>query len=168
MPLKLKFNVKDKKINQEKKHSQTKWGLGTSLFLKGELTGEDDFVIEGEFQGKIDLKNNNLTVERGGKVKADIQIKNITVSGEVKGNIHASEKVFIAKEGYVKGDITAPRISIADGAQFKGTVKMESDVEEEPLFPAESVSLPEQKVEQSEQKDEKEEKPPPPPDEPLK
>jgi len=125
----LKFDMKAKKGKQENKSTQKYSSLGASLFLKGELKGEEDLVIEGKFQGKIDLRDHNLIVEQGGKIKADIQVKNVTINGEVSGNIYASGKVFISKEGQMKGDILAPRISIADGAQFKGSVKMEKDIE---------------------------------------
>ena len=101
--------------------------IGETLILKGELQGNEDVVIEGKFRGKIDLPNHTLKVEKGGKVEADINVKSIHVTGEVVGNIHASEKVYIADEGHITGDIIAPRISIADGAQFKGNVKMDED-----------------------------------------
>lgn len=103
--------------------------FGSSLIFKGDLSGDEDLVIEGQFEGKIDLENQNLVIEPGSKVKAEIRVKNITINGEVAGNVHASGKVFISQEGQMKGDINAPRVSIMDGAQFKGSVKMEKDVE---------------------------------------
>ncbi len=102
--------------------------FGTSLFLKGELSGEEDLVIQGRFQGKINLENNNILVGEEGNIKADIRANNITVKGIVKGNIHATGKVFITKEGQMEGDIEAPVISIMDGARFKGSVKMDTEV----------------------------------------
>ena len=98
--------------------------LGNSLFFNGEIHGEEDISIVGEFKGKIDLPNHSLTVEQGAKVKAEIHVRNINVIGEVDGNIFASEKVYVAKEGHIKGDISAPRISITEGAKFKGMVTM--------------------------------------------
>jgi len=125
--------MKDKRNNQESQDPEKISRVGASLSLNGELHGQEDIVIEGQFQGKIDLKNHNLKVEQGGKVKANIQVKNITISGEVDGNIYASGKVYISKEGQLRGDIFAPRISIADGAQFKGSVKMKEGIEKMPL-----------------------------------
>jgi len=125
----MKFEKKNKMTDQRNKLPQKQSSFGNSLFMKGELKGEEDVVIEGQFQGKIDLRNHNLIVELGGKAKADIQVKNITINGEVTGNVYASGKVFIAKEGQMKGDIIAPRISIVDGAQFKGSVKMDEEVD---------------------------------------
>jgi len=133
----LKFGMKDKKNNQESKYPEKLSRIGASLSLQGELNGEEDLLVEGQFEGKIDIKNHNLKVERGGEVKANVKVKNITINGEVNGNIYASGKVYISKEGQLKGDIFAPRISIADGAQFKGSVKMKEGIEK--------MSLPEEK-----------------------
>ena len=99
--------------------------LGPSLFLNGELSGNEDMIIEGRFQGKINLRNSNLLIGPEGKVEADIQVKNITIRGNVKGNIFASGKVFISEEARMNGNINASVISVMDGAQFKGSVKME-------------------------------------------
>lgn len=142
--------MKDKRNNQESKDPEKISRVGASLSFNGELNGQEDIVIEGQFQGKIDLKNHNLKVEQGGKVKANIQVKNITIIGEVDGNIYASGKVFISKEGQLRGDILAPRISIADGAQFKGSVKMKEGIEKMPLPEEKPKPLYEQKEEQAE------------------
>jgi len=144
----MKFDRKNRKSGQENKFYPNQSFIGTSIFLKGELTGEEDLVIEGKFQGKIDLRNHNLIVEQGGKAKADIHVKNITINGEVNGNIHASGKVLISKEGQMKGDIIAPRISIDDGAQFKGSVKMNREEDKPSLPKAKPPSLPAEKKKQ--------------------
>lgn len=106
------------KINRDISH------LGPSLTLKGDISGQEDFVFHGVFQGKINLENNNVTVAPGGKLNAEIRVKNITIRGSVQGNIHATGKVFIEKDGKMTGDISAARISIMEGAQFKGSIKM--------------------------------------------
>lgn len=98
--------------------------IGSSLHLKGELSGEEDLFIEGKFKGKIELLNSNLLIGHSAKVEADIQVKNITIEGSVQGNVYALEKVFISEEGQMMGDIIASRISIMDGARFKGSIKM--------------------------------------------
>jgi len=144
--------MKDKKGEQENKYQQKLSRIGASLSFKGDLNGEEDLVIEGQFHGKIDLRNHNLKVEQGGVVKANVQAKNITIEGEVNGNIFASGKVLITKEGQMKGDIFAPRISIADGAQFKGSVKMKEGIEkitiptEKPKLLSEQEKNPEERL----------------------
>lgn len=114
-------------MNNEKETSEQNLSrIGQSLSLKGELSGNEDLVVNGRLHGEIDLGNHNLTVEREGKIEANIRAKNITIHGEIKGNIFASGKVLIIKDAQMVGDISASRISIMDGAQFKGSVKMEN------------------------------------------
>jgi cytoskeletal protein CcmA (bactofilin family) len=98
--------------------------LGPTLAFQGELTGQEDFVVQGKFQGKLNLPGNNLLIAEQGKIEAEIHISNVTIRGEVTGNIHASGRVVIEKTGRMRGDLDASRISIEDGAQFKGTVKI--------------------------------------------
>jgi cytoskeletal protein CcmA (bactofilin family) len=99
--------------------------IGQSIYIKGELTGNEDLTIEGKVEGKIELKDHHLTIGQGGNIKADLNAKTITIIGEVLGNVNAEEKVEIKETGKLRGDITATRIAIADGAFFKGSVDME-------------------------------------------
>jgi cytoskeletal protein CcmA (bactofilin family) len=98
--------------------------IGGSIVIDGEISGDEDLVIQGTVKGTIHLKE-NLFVENGGVVEADIQTQTVTISGQVTGNIHASDKVEIRADGKMVGDIKAPRILIADGATFKGNVDMD-------------------------------------------
>jgi cytoskeletal protein CcmA (bactofilin family) len=98
--------------------------LGLTFRIQGELVGKEDLVVQGQFQGKINLPENDLLIAEPGKVEAEIQVRNITVRGEVIGNIHASGRIIIEKTGRMKGDLSASLISIEDGAQFKGSVKI--------------------------------------------
>ena len=127
---KLKPEGKNKKNSPDEVIPRSIARLGPSLFLKGELSGDEDVVIEGQYKGKIDLENHNILVGSRTKVKGDIRVKNITINGTVEGNIDASGKIFIAQEGQMKGDLKAPKISIMEGAKFKGSVKIEKDQEE--------------------------------------
>jgi cytoskeletal protein CcmA (bactofilin family) len=102
--------------------------LSSNTVFKGELSGPEDVIIEGKYQGKIHLENSDLTIESAAWVKAEIWVQNIIVRGTVEGNIHATGKVFIEKEAQMIGDIAASRISIMEGAQFKGSVKMLSTI----------------------------------------
>ncbi len=98
--------------------------IGSSIVIDGEISGDEDLVIQGTVKGRIVLKE-NLYVEQSGVVEADIETNNVEISGQVTGNIVASEKVEIAAGGRTVGDIKAPRILIADGAIFKGNVDMD-------------------------------------------
>src|SRR5207249_6378894 len=83
--------------------------IGQTIFIKGELTGTEDLTIEGRVEGKIELKDHNLTIGPNGKIKADVYGKSIVITGELLGNAFASEKVEITNAGILKGDITSPR-----------------------------------------------------------
>lgn len=123
----LKRQENEKKDVEKKDETLQKVSrLGPSFSLKGEISGDEDLVIDGFFQGNIDLGHHNLLLERTGRIEADVHARNVTILGKMKGNIHASGKVFISKEAQMTGDISAFRISIMDGAQFKGSVKMSS------------------------------------------
>ncbi len=98
--------------------------LDPTTSFNGELKGEEDILVDGQFKGKINLEGHNLIVGRQGQVDADVFVKDITVKGRIKGNISASGKITIEKDGQVIGNISASRVSIMDGAQFKGSVKM--------------------------------------------
>jgi cytoskeletal protein CcmA (bactofilin family) len=98
--------------------------IGSSIVIDGEISGDEDLVIQGTVKGKITLKE-SLFVENSGVVEADIQTRNVEISGSVTGNIRASDKVEIKADGRMVGDIKSPRILIADGATFKGNVDMD-------------------------------------------
>ncbi|MFQ6070430.1 MAG: polymer-forming cytoskeletal protein [Candidatus Aminicenantales bacterium] len=136
----IKLRSRENKDEKEDLNLDAKSHIGDSLHLEGELSGEEDVIIDGQFKGKINLPNNNLIVNKSGKIEADVKVRNISILGEVKGNIFASEKAFIAREGRVEGDIHAPRISITDGAQFKGSVKMNEDHNQQ--LPLEEIKTP--------------------------
>jgi cytoskeletal protein CcmA (bactofilin family) len=99
--------------------------IGPSIFIKGDLTGDEDLVIEGRVEGKVDLKQNNVTVGRNGKVKADVFGRVVTIEGEVDGNVFAQEQAMLRQSGAIRGNITAPRVVLEDGSRFKGTIDME-------------------------------------------
>jgi len=100
--------------------------IGKSIVIKGELTGSEDLTIEGQVEGTIQLRDHVLTIGPNGKIKAQIFAKSVIVLGEVNGNVTASEKVDIRDKGSVDGDIAAPRVAIADGAHFRGSIDMQS------------------------------------------
>lgn len=99
--------------------------IGKSVVIKGELNGSEDLTIEGHVEGKIELKDHVLTIGPNGKIKAAVFAKSVIVLGEVNGNVNASEKVDIRDGGSVDGDIVSPRVAIAEGAHFRGSVDMQ-------------------------------------------
>jgi cytoskeletal protein CcmA (bactofilin family) len=99
--------------------------IGKSVVIKGELSGSEDLTIEGHVEGRIDLRDNVLTIGPNGKIKAEVFAKAVVVLGEVTGNVTASEKVDIRDNGSVDGDIASPRVAIAEGAHFRGSVDMQ-------------------------------------------
>ena len=99
--------------------------IGKSVVIKGELNGSEDLTIEGHVEGKIELKDHALTIGPNGKIKAAVFAKSVIVLGEVNGNVTATEKVDIRDGGSVDGDIVSPRVAIAEGAHFRGSVDMQ-------------------------------------------
>jgi cytoskeletal protein CcmA (bactofilin family) len=99
--------------------------IGKSVVIKGELSGSEDLTIEGNVEGKIELRDNTLTIGPNGKIRAEVFAKQVIVLGEVTGNVTASEKVDIRDNGSVDGDVTSPRVAIAEGAHFRGAIDMQ-------------------------------------------
>ena len=99
--------------------------IGQSVTIKGELTGNEDLTIEGKVDGKIVVKDHNLTIGANGRITAEVHAKTVVVVGTVTGNVTADDKVEIAPSGTLHGDIRAPRVSIQDGAKFKGSIDMD-------------------------------------------
>jgi cytoskeletal protein CcmA (bactofilin family) len=96
--------------------------IGKSLVIKGEVTGSESLYIDGRVEGSINLSGNRVTVGRNGVVAANINAREIVVLGKVRGNLTASDRVDIRSDGSLTGDVVAARISIEDGAFFKGGI----------------------------------------------
>jgi cytoskeletal protein CcmA (bactofilin family) len=103
-------------------NTQEQATLGKSLVIKGEVTGSESLYIDGRVEGSINLPGNRVTVGRNGVVSANISAREIVVLGKVRGNMTASDRVDIRGEGSLTGDVVAQRISIEDGAYFKGGI----------------------------------------------
>jgi cytoskeletal protein CcmA (bactofilin family) len=98
--------------------------IGKSLQIKGELSGNEDLTIDGAVEGKIVLNGHNLAIGQSGRVVAEVGAKTVVVGGDLKGNVTAEDKVEVSATGSMKGDIRAPRVVLADGARFKGSIDM--------------------------------------------
>jgi len=99
--------------------------IGRSIRIDGDLQGEEDLRIEGTVTGTVQLKNNALTIGSGGSITANVYAKSVTVEGCMDGDLFASERISIQKNAQVQGNITAPRVSLEDGAKFKGSIEMD-------------------------------------------
>ena len=99
--------------------------IGKSVVIKGELNGSEDLTIEGQVEGKIELRQNVLTIGPNGRIKAQVFAKAVIILGEVTGNVTATEKVDIRDNGSVDCDIASPRVAIAEGAHFRGSIDMQ-------------------------------------------
>jgi len=111
--------------------------IGKSVVIKGELNGSEDLTIEGHVEGTIQLRDHVLTIGPNGKIKAQVFAKSVIVLGEVTGNVTASDKVDIRDNGSVDGDIISPRVAIAEGAHFRGSVDMQrKGAQSQPAKPA--------------------------------
>ena len=99
--------------------------IGPSILIKGELSGEEDLLIQGRVEGTINLRQNHLTIGQEGKVNANIHAHTVIIEGTHKGDIFGEEKVIIKKTGNVNGNLSSPRISLEDGAKFKGSMDMD-------------------------------------------
>jgi cytoskeletal protein CcmA (bactofilin family) len=110
--------------------------IGKSVVIKGELNGSEDLTIEGQVEGKIELRQSILTIGPNGRIKAQVFAKSVIILGEVTGNVTASEKVDIRDNGSVDGDITSPRVAIAEGAHFRGSIDMQKGTAKSDAKPA--------------------------------
>jgi cytoskeletal protein CcmA (bactofilin family) len=109
---------------------ETGW-LGSSLHVKGDITGSEDLLIDGSVEGLIQLDERKLIVGASAKVMADINARDVVVYGYVKGNVRARGRIEIKKDGSVIGNLTTAQIMIEDGADFKGSIEIDRGVERE-------------------------------------
>jgi cytoskeletal protein CcmA (bactofilin family) len=99
--------------------------LGSTIVVKGEITSDEDLQIDGRVEGPVSLRGNRLTVGRSGQLNSEVTAREVIVYGNVSGNLRARDRVEIKKDGRVIGDIATARISIEDGAYFKGHIEIE-------------------------------------------
>ncbi|MDE0459173.1 MAG: polymer-forming cytoskeletal protein [Chromatiales bacterium] len=100
--------------------------VGPSILVQGDMTGDEDLVIQGRVEGSISLKKNLVTVGKDGRVNATVNAQTIRVEGTVEGELRGKEQVVVTRTGSVSGNIVAPRVTLEDGCRFKGAIDMES------------------------------------------
>lgn len=113
--------------------------IGKAVIIKGELSGSEDLYLDGEVEGTIELHQNCLTVGPNGRIRAHINAREVVIHGKVDGNIHATDRVELRRTAVHVGDIATQRISIEDGAFYKGTVDVQRDVKAQ-VKPSPAVS----------------------------
>jgi cytoskeletal protein CcmA (bactofilin family) len=101
--------------------------IGKSVVIKGELSGSEDLYVDGNVEGKIELRNHSLTIGPNGNVKADISAKSVVIQGKLEGNVNATERVDLRKSAVVTGDLSTQRIAIEEGAFLKGKVEVQRE-----------------------------------------
>lgn len=107
--------------------------IGRSIQINGDLRGGEDLRIEGDVSGTVELKNSALTIGKEGRVKADVYARSIAVDGEIRGDLYAVERVSVHVNARVQGNIIAPKVSIEEGAHFKGSIEMDPAAVEKAL-----------------------------------
>ncbi|MCH8320372.1 MAG: polymer-forming cytoskeletal protein, partial [Acidobacteria bacterium] len=100
--------------------------IGPGVKVKGEISGKEDLTVHGQVEGIIDFKKGQVIVSKTGNVNADVYGKIITIEGTVKGSLFGEEMIVLQPSGVVRGNMTAPRVKVEDGAKFKGNVDTES------------------------------------------
>ena len=99
--------------------------IGETIHIEGQISGTENLIINGSVSGTVDLSGHDLTVGSSGKIEADLTGKTVKVDGNVNGDIKGTEVVVVSKSGEVRGNITAPRVTLEDGAKFKGSIDMD-------------------------------------------
>ncbi len=116
--------------------------IGASIRITGDLTGKEDLVIQGQLEGEVRLKANNVTVGKEGRIRADIYGRTVHVEGEVKGHLFGEQEVVIRASGKVQGDIVSPRVVLENGSNFKGSIDMEPNASKAAEAPPEQMRSP--------------------------
>src|SRR5947207_12697109 len=122
-------------------NAQEQATIGQSLVIKGKVTGSESLYIDGKVEGSIQLPGNRVTIGRNGQVSANINAREVVVLGKVRGNLNASDRVDIRNEGSLTGDVVAQRISIEDGAFFKGGIDIRKPGQQQKNDSKEPVSI---------------------------
>ena len=101
--------------------------IGQSILVKGDVSGNEDLLVDGRIEGTVSLMKSRLTVGANGNVRATVNAKALNIEGHVEGDVNAGENLVLASSGKMQGNIKAPRITLQDGCKFKGTIEMEMD-----------------------------------------
>ena len=100
--------------------------IGPSIKIKGDVSGDEDLLIQGQVEGKVKLAKHNVTIGSDGHVKADVHGRTVVVEGQVEGDLRAKEQIILRHTARVEGSIAAPRVTLEDGAVFRGGIEMDA------------------------------------------
>lgn len=114
-----------KSVPETSKASRELATIGPSISMRGDLSGDEDLMVQGRVEGTITLRQNTLTVGREGRVKANVHAKLVRIEGNVEGDLRGDEQVIVSRSGNVQGNIVAPRVTLEDGCKFRGTIDMD-------------------------------------------
>lgn len=121
------MSPEEKKMSPEASLARNVGRLSSNLIFEGKVSGSDDLEISGNFTGNIDLPLHDLTIQRSGRVKSEVvKVKNLFLHGQLEGQVKA-ERVIISETGSFSGEILACKISVQNGARFKGSIKITKD-----------------------------------------
>ena len=118
--------------------------IGPSISIKGDVSGDEDLVIQGRVEGRVDLSKHNVTIGPNGRVKADVNGRTVVVEGEVEGDLHGKEQIILRHTAKVVGSISAPRVALEDGAVFRGGIEMDATAKGTPAIDS-KTSAPQEK-----------------------
>jgi len=113
--------------------------IGPSIKIKGDVSGDEDLMIQGQVEGKVKLAKHNVTIGSDGHVKADVHGRTVVVEGQVEGDLHAKEQIILRHSARVVGSIAAPRVTLEDGAVFRGGIEMDAGAKEGKPFVGKSA-----------------------------
>lgn len=114
--------------------------IGPTIRINGDVAGEEDVIVQGRIEGTVTLRENVLVVGKEGQINATVDARIINVEGRMEGDLHGNEQVVVHRSGNVRGNITAPRVTLEDGCKFKGSIDM--DVESQAEAKGKSSSAP--------------------------
>ena len=116
--------------------------IGKAVKVNGQIFAKEDLYVDGDVEGTIESQDNKVTIGPNGRVQASIRAREVVILGQVQGNVEAADKVDLRKDGKLVGDIISARISIEDGALFKGSIDIRKTDAKSASAPAAVVTAP--------------------------
>ena len=119
--------------------------IGISISIRGDVSGDEDLIVQGQVEGTVTLEQNNVIVGKEGRIKANVHARIIEIEGQVEGDLHGDEQVVVRRSGNIRGNVVAPRVTLEDGCKFKGTIDVNMDLGQAAEKKAEKLAVLESK-----------------------